>query len=436
MIADLELMIIDIICTIWEGILAAYFIRVYTAGKTVLKKDPVFLLVFVICAEVMTFVSVPSLIKLLIEWVLFALVIRWIYKIDLIAGILSIGTYMLLVCLTEGVLTAFLGIFHSELRLENVIYRMVWYLVYHVILTIFVLIMRKVFYKVCRNFTRRENILMSILFAALILILASTSNRFIFGWEMADQIGQIIGLVVLIAVLFLLIYFMNESVKIRKIQQEEENELKKLQAQYQYYEERLKDEERVRRIYHDMKNHLLVLRSRMEQPGMNEKDEERLETEKMIGSLQKQISDYENYIQTGNSFLDIIIRDKAKAARDSGIDFHTEIDFSMGSFMDGLDISTIFGNALDNALEACRNVPEEEKFITVKAGVKNRFLVIRVENSAPEESDGTHTTKEDTFLHGFGLKNIRRAVEKYGGDFAVRSGDKVFSVTALVPLVQ
>ena len=258
MIADLELMIIDIICTIWEGILAAYFIRVYTAGKTVLKKDPVFLLVFVICAEVMTFVSVPSLIKLLIEWVLFALVIRWIYKIDLIAGILSIGTYMLLVCLTEGVLTAFLGIFHSELRLENVIYRMVWYLVYHVILTIFVLIMRKVFYKVCRNFTRRENILMSILFAALILILASTSNRFIFGWEMADQIGQIIGLVVLIAVLFLLIYFMNESVKIRKIQQEEENELKKLQAQYQYYEGRLKDEERVRRIYHDMKNHLLV----------------------------------------------------------------------------------------------------------------------------------------------------------------------------------
>ena len=99
-----------------------------------------------------------------------------------------------------------------------------------------------------------------------------------------------------------------------------------------------------------------------------------------------------------------------------------------------LDISTIFGNALDNAIEVCEKVPKEERFITMKAREKNHFLVIRVENSAPEESDGRHTTKEDTFLHGFGLKNIQRAVEKYGGDCTVRFMNRTFFLTALVPL--
>ena len=78
--------------------------------------------------------------------------------------------------------------------------------------------------------------------------------------------------------------------------------MQKLEMQQKYYEDKLKDEERVRAIYHDMKNHLLVL----------EGSQGTEVTRRMAQELRAQIADYEDYIHTGNDFLDIIIRDKQK----------------------------------------------------------------------------------------------------------------------------
>ena len=84
-----------------------------------------------------------------------------------------------------------------------------------------------------------------------------------------------------------------------------------LEMQSNYYRDRIRDDERMRSIYHDMKNHLLLLQA---QTGNGQ------EVQNSIQSLQEQIQEYENYRQTGNEFLDIIIRDKAKAAQEKQID--------------------------------------------------------------------------------------------------------------------
>ena len=125
-----------------------------------------------------------------------------------------------------------------------------------------------------------------------------------------------------------------------------------------------------------------------------------------------------------------------QTANECKIDFHAEIDFSEGDFIDGLDISTIFGNALDNAIEACEKLAEDERFITVKAGIKNQFLLIQVDNSAEENNETDHTAKEDGFLHGFGKKNIQRAVEKYYGHCMWSFEQGVYSLSILIPLPQ
>lgn len=137
---------------------------------------------------------------------------------------------------------------------------------------------------------------------SLILLLASVANRSLFGWNLISQISQILGVILLLAALSLLIYFVHESVRIRLIQQREEQQLQKLQVQYQYYEERLKDEQRVRGIYHDMKNHLLVLQAQLKEIGNTGDKGKRQEAEEMIEKIQNQISDYEDYVQTGNAF--------------------------------------------------------------------------------------------------------------------------------------
>ena len=281
-------------------------------------------------------------------------------------------------------------------------------------------------------FTKREDLLLVIFLFALILLLLSFVNRSIFGWELMTQLTQITGIIILLVVLVLLIHFVHDSVKTRLIQQKEEQSLEEMKVQYQYYEERLKDEQRVREIYHDMKNHLLVLQAQLKESGNTDNQGKRQETEKMISKLQNEISAYGNYIQTGNAFLDVILKDKMAQAKEKQIDFLAKIDFSKGGFIEGLDISTIFGNAFDNAIEACIKLPEEERMITVKTGVRNHFFLILIENSAKDFSETT--TKEDDFLHGFGKKNIQKSVEKYQGSCQWNYENEIFSLSILFPL--
>lgn len=176
---------------------------------------------------------------------------------------------------------------------------------------------------------------------------------------------------------------------------------KQMETQRDYYRDRIAEEERVRSIYHDLKNHLLVLESRQD----NE------ETRQMAEELRYQIADYEDYVHTGNEFLDVILKDKASKAREQEIDFSAAVDFKGIDFIEPLDISTIFGNAIDNAIEASENLPRDKRMITVRAERVRDMLVAAVENNTlPGTAPAEGTTKPDHFIHGFGIPNIKHAV--------------------------
>lgn len=199
-----------------------------------------------------------------------------------------------------------------------------------------------------------------------------------------------------------------------------------LEMQQGYYKDRIRDEERVRSVYHDMKNHLLLLQT---QAGNGQ------EIQNSIQKLKDQIQKYENYHHTGNEFLDIIIRDKAKAAQEKKIDFSAVISFEAASFIEPLDISTIFGNALDNAIEASEKLSEDRRLITVRANRVRNMLVIIVENNTAFTSpEPKGTTKKDTFAHGFGLPNLKNAVEKYDGQCITKLENGMFTLKIIIPI--
>lgn len=208
--------------------------------------------------------------------------------------------------------------------------------------------------------------------------------------------------------------------------QKNEMQIEQLQRQYAYYQDKLKDEERIRSIYHDMKNHLLVLEN------ISENSEQ---TQGAIRDLREQISDYENYVHTGNEFLDIIIRDKSKAAKEREIDFSVQVHFEGGTFMEALDISTMFGNALDNAIEACEKLPADKRVITLKACKVREMMVITVTNNTqPGVPLPEKTSKKDELSHGFGMPNIRNVCEKYGGSCSTKLEDGVFTLKIILPM--
>ena len=235
-----------------------------------------------------------------------------------------------------------------------------------------------------------------------------------------DVVTSVLGVVFIVQFL----YSRNVSY-LREQEQRDKAQIAQLQQQYAYYQDKLKDEERIRSIYHDMKNHLLVLESSQGTEA----------TRQMAQELRSQIADYENYIHTGNDFLDIIIRDKAEKAREKHIDFSAFIDFGGIDFIEPLDISTLFGNGIDNAIEASEKLPEDQRVILVKAGQVQNFVSILIENNCADEvhADG-HTTKGDKFLHGFGISNMKKAAEKYSGTCTTTQENGKFTLKILLPL--
>ncbi len=204
-------------------------------------------------------------------------------------------------------------------------------------------------------------------------------------------------------------------------------QLERLRMQQEYYHGKMKEEERIRSIYHDMKNHLLVL----------EKGQRQEAAQQMAKELRAQIADYEDYVRTGNEFLDIILKDKAEKARERQVDFSAAVDFHGIGFIDPLDLSTLFGNGLDNAMEADEKLPEGQRAILLKAGRVQDFVSIRIENPCvPEEGAGSRrrTSKDDGFLHGFGIANMRKAAEKYGGQLVAKQEQERFVLKILIPI--
>lgn len=201
---------------------------------------------------------------------------------------------------------------------------------------------------------------------------------------------------------------------------------RELEMKLAYYHDKVSEEERVRSIYHDMKNHLLVLQAQ---------ESHSREVGEAIVKLKEEIEDYEAYYHTGNDFLDIIIRDKLRKAHERQIDFQAAIRFEAGGFIEPLDISTIFGNALDNAIEASEKLADSLRLITAKASRIHDMLVIAVENNTLLDlPSDAKTSKEDTFLHGFGIANIRKTAEKYDGQCMVKAGGGKFILKVMIPI--
>ena len=245
-------------------------------------------------------------------------------------------------------------------------------------------------------------------------------NLGMYGTFILDLSASVYG------VFFIVQFLYSRNVSyLREQEQRNQARIAQLQQQYAYYQDRLKDEERIRSIYHDMKNHLLVFES-----GQGTEA-----TRQMAKKIRSQIEDYEDYIHTGNHFLDILIKDKAEKAREKHIDFSAGIDFDGIDFMEPSDISTLFGNGIDNAIEASEKLPEEQRVILVKAGKVQNFVSVLVENKCSDEThtDG-HTTKADKFLHGFGISNMQKAAEKYNGTCITAQANGKFTLKILLPI--
>lgn len=161
--------------------------------------------------------------------------------------------------------------------------------------------------------------------------------------------------------------------------------------------------------------------------------------EQALKEITDAVSIYDSAIDTGNKVLDVILTDKSISCEKKQIRFGCMMDGDALEFMSSMDLASLFGNLIDNAIEAVVQLDDPEKaIINLNVRTMNGAVFIHCENYYHADLSLTQgipsTTKADTHFHGFGIKSIRFVVEKYGGAMTIVPEDDVFNVNITIPL--
>lgn len=212
------------------------------------------------------------------------------------------------------------------------------------------------------------------------------------------------------------------KIEIRKM----ENILRRYDEQYRLNKALYED---MGRRVHDLKHQIALI---CEEP-------DKAKRAQYFGAIRACIDRYAQGVRTGNGVLDVVLSDAARTCSVHGIALTLFVQGEAVSFLEPMDLASLFGNALDNAIECVRELArEEDRFLRVEVAEQAEHVLVRIENPSPRppRQKGAEfvTTKQDKANHGYGIRSIRYITKKYGGAAKIgQEGDK-FVVCILFPV--
>lgn len=239
-------------------------------------------------------------------------------------------------------------------------------------------------------------------------------------------------LVIMIAVFCLLnvyaSYILEKLSNAYKLQYELDIMKRQNEMQIANYNEMILQYEKTRKIIHDMKKHLNVLNE------LNTKDSEAALKYKQ--KVEHEVDSLYMGFQASNKILGVIFSQKIEYAERNGIKVITDVEDLSFSFLSDIDITALFSNLWDNAIEACLKIEPEKRLIEFKIKKANDFVLINVKNTF----DGKINKHRNIILStktehdGMGLAIIKSTVEKYRGVYNISYDDKYFYTEITIPI--
>ena len=218
------------------------------------------------------------------------------------------------------------------------------------------------------------------------------------------------------------------SCRNRTMQTELEAVQNTLQVQYQQYKQSRESIDLINMKYHDLKHQISYLRD----------EEDANKRNAFLDRLENDIKSFELQNKTGNAVLDTILTSKSLYCYKHGITMTCVVDGKLLDFMETMDICSIFGNALDNAIESVLRIKDKERrLIHVTVSSLNDFVMIRIENYYEDQLkiDGENyvTTKRDKRYHGWGIKSIKYTADRYDGAVYINTDNNWFDIKIAIP---
>lgn len=240
------------------------------------------------------------------------------------------------------------------------------------------------------------------------------------------EIAIIIGVIILLSAVciigfFLLrrtIYYMIDR-RIERFQSELiEKQVREIQNMYR----------QVRGWRHDYRNHINNMKIQLSQENYDGLSD-------YLNELADDLDTVDTVIKTGNVMADAILNSKLAVAEKMKVQLNVKANVPEALPMSDVELCSVLGNMLDNAVEACGTLPEEERFMRVYIGKLKGQLYLSVQNSAGKvrkEKGSYLSTKEGE--HGYGLFRIDRVAKKYGGYVNRQNEEGIFATEIMIPL--
>lgn len=247
-------------------------------------------------------------------------------------------------------------------------------------------------------------------------------------WAYFDE--SVIPKLVLASTIIIILLF-RKTIKDNKLQAQNKLMKNKLDMQYAHYLSIQESHMKVKKLYHDINNHIYCI---------NKIKNNSKEVNDYVNNLKDEIKEFKDINNTGNMILDIIINEKSRICKKKEINFICDINFSKVNFIKPIDVSSIFTNILDNAIEACDKIDDENinKYIRIKGTITKSFFVLKCENSKVNSiiinRNRLLTDKMDKFIHGVGTQSIKSSLQKYNGELLFEDQKDRFILNIYIPL--
>ena len=245
-----------------------------------------------------------------------------------------------------------------------------------------------------------------ILFVCIVInLLAIGYGENSFSFFLADLACSVVGLCYHYSVLNLSVVE-SEKEKIQKILQNSAD-------QYNFYKENV---DLINIKCHDLRHQLQAFHR-----------DEKID-QSLLGEIQRVVDNYDCFVHTGNGALDVILTEKSLLCSSKKIRFTCVADGTGLSYMNPYDLYALFGNAIENAIEAVEQISDPEKrVIGLTMRVNGGFYSINLQNfvnyTVEIGKDGLPVThKKDKQNHGFGVRSMNMLAEKYGGRSRIKRG--------------
>lgn len=180
---------------------------------------------------------------------------------------------------------------------------------------------------------------------------------------------------------------------------------------------------------HDYHNHLQSFKSYLAQGQVEELSE-------YLNELEAELDSIDTLVKSGNAMVDAILNSKLSLAKKYSIDMNVKVAVLAALPITDVDLCVILGNLMDNAIEACRQIEADERWLRLYLDTQGEQLYLSIQNAAKEildfnERNYISTKRGD---HGLGLKRVSLLVEKYQGFLNLQNEPGIFAVEVSVPL--